>query len=294
MVDTSIIQASKHVSMDDIDDQTSLATSKTDMMEQSMAVSEVALKLEQLSKKALKGRGGGRSRRSGVVTPPYGTPSFSVLTYDDEYANRRTSVAGISVDEDESLASSEGTSSPERGVAAGSPIKERDDAVPPVLDCQEALAMTNRLLERTQDYSRRASLISPTSVARFCMSTSPSGDKDLCSKILHLIASCSALASEFQLYRSALHPVEDSGGPKHGFSPQAPVDVHPMTVQKIWEREASRGDAVRDFKTFALNCIHMLLGKTGNADIAELLTEEEKTLLEQTADQWLASVRIEP
>ena len=107
------------------------------------------------------------------------------------------------------------------------------------------------------------------------MSTSPCGDKELSTKILHLIASCEKLAYEFQLYRLALHPVCDCSGMS--------MYSNAVAVQQIWLREASRGDAVRDFKTFAINCIDKLVA-------SETLADGNQRVLERTADLWRDSI----
>jgi hypothetical protein len=255
---------------------------RVSVAEQSMIVSEVAMKLEEFARKAMHGRSGGRTRRSGVVTPPTVSTS-SLFTYDDEYDihHREESLiaalcasplaAGTMTGDSISFGSSTVTFASPKAVT---PLQELALAAP-VIDSKTALAITNDMVLRSPE-NLRSALIAPTAVACFCMSTSPCDDKDLCTKILHLIASCEKLSDEFQLYRSALHPVRDSQG-------VVAVHSYAMSVQQIWQREASRGDAVRDFKTFAVNCIHKLLA-------SDTLAISDQKVLERTAALWRASI----
>jgi hypothetical protein len=243
-------------------------------------------------RKALKGRVS-RSRRGGIVTPPYGgsqhyPSATSLLTYDDEYASEDFSgnqKPGVVSDGYDSTTSEEETSSLQPFTVT--PTKPKEIASPPVNDRIAAQTITGRIMRYSPE-SDRDSLIAPVTVAGFCMSTSPFGDKDLCSKILQLIASCESLASEFQLYRAALHPTEQGEAPSVAFLP-SPRDNRAITVQQIWEREASRGDAVRDFKTFAVNCVHTLLRECSDMRSAMPFSGEDKAVLECTAALWLKS-----
>lgn len=300
VVDTSMIQAVnvQHVE-EEVDEEVALSVSKNsrvEMAEQSMIVSEVAMKL----RKALKGRIS-RSRR-GVVTPTYGgsqhypASATSLLTYDDEYTSDDFSSSekcgsglGVVTDGDDSgsMTSEEETSLLAMEPVTVTPIKAKEVTTPPVNDRKTAQTITGRILLSSPE-SHRASLIAPATVAGFCMSTSPQGDSDLCSKILQLIASCGDLAIEFQLYRAALHPTDQGEGPSFAFLP-TPRENRAVTVQEIWEREASRGDAVRDFKTFAVNCVHSLLRKCGDMESDMPLSDEDKVVLECTAALWLKS-----
>ena len=118
---------------------------RLEMLEQSIVVSEVAMKLEEYARKAMKGRSSGRTRRSGagVVTPPFGSSrnvsisSRGLLTYDDEYKN-----SGIVTDGDDSMASedisiSEADKSRSRHVAKAflvAPVQE-EPAVKSITEC---------------------------------------------------------------------------------------------------------------------------------------------------------------
>jgi hypothetical protein len=268
-------------------------------------VADVASKLEKCARKAMKERGLARSLRSGVVTPPYGASngfqnsSTALLTYDDEYetnggilfeVDARTSPATIGtipVDGDESVFSDYERSSRFRKPHTVSPLKRGPKGRPPVSDASAVESILNRIM-KNQTGQTPSPFITPVAVAGFCMSTSPLGDRQLCSKILQLIASCSALASDFQLYRAALHPTNPKEVPSYMFSP-SPRESRAITVQQIWQREVSRGDAVRDFKTFAVNCMHQLLGK-GNVEA--LWSREETDMLEHAAGVWLKSAGV--
>jgi len=297
-VDTSIIDSSEN----QVDDLAGPATvDPADVAEQSMIVSEVAMKLEQCAK-----RGGWSSRarvRAGAVTPPYESSSTGLLTYDDEYQVSKTGTGGsrsssssigvITECDEKSVESEEDRYSVVVAAASKSvytPMKTKEITVQPLMSKTSAVALTNRILERTPAHEREE-LAVPTVVAGFCMAHSPHGDKDIASKILHLIASCDKLSTEFQLYRSALQPSEASGPPpKHGFftKPSDPKSHGPPTVQQTWERNAIRGDAVRDFKTFALNCIYSLTGKTSTVEIySRFDAEADKMILNDTANLWM-------
>lgn len=237
-----------------------------------LTVSEVSDRLEEYARKA-RGRIGGKvDRRSGVVTPPFDASSGGLVTYDDErnydsddmiLGTRLPSLGlGVVTDYDDSTAGDEDSQ-----IAKVTPPKTRKIHKAPVKDNSIALSISEQILDRVAD-DQRPAFVAPTTVARFCMSNSPYDDAGLCARILQLVASCEKLSSEFQLYRAALHPSNNRA----------------VTMQQIWQREASRGDAVRDFKTFAVNCIQTLLG---NAELAP----EEKSTLERTADIWLKSVR---
>jgi hypothetical protein len=104
------------------------------------------------------------------------------------------------------------------------------------------------------------------------MSTSPLGERNFSTKVLHLVASCDNLCDEFQRYLSALHPADsvESKGPM-------------AVLQRVWEREASREDAVREFRTFAVNCLQKLVAY-------EACESGNLSLLERTARVWRESV----
>lgn len=295
VVETSLVEPVKEVvEPEDAEDQMSLATSKntkTDLAEHEMVVSRVAQKLEQYARKA-KGRTGTRNLRSGVVTPPHGsTPFTSVLTYDDErhydsddeFIGNLDFTPGYIYDGDESLVSEEASSVSEPNTIT--PTKEK--VTTPIVDFSSARAITDRMLDSVPAEHREA-LVATATVASFCMSTAPTTGKELCSKILQLIASCEILSAEFQLYRSALHPMNVANSPSFAPSSSSMMAFRrpPVTVQQIWEREASRGDAVRDFKTFAVNCVQKILD---NTQVLSALTQNDKDVLVRTANVWLKS-----
>jgi hypothetical protein len=263
-----------------------------------LSVSEVAERLEMRARKAMRGRTVSRSRRSGYVTPPYtGSAMIGVLTYDDEMKydsddevldtlSSSSSLLVVTMDGDESMTSEGERSPPKRAAPLVTPIRPREVFKPPVKNQAIALSMTEEILERVPLPLRNA-LIAPATVTRFCMATSPNNEKDLCSKILQLISTCETLSSEFQQYRQALHPKNQRTGV--AFAPNLETSNWGFAVQQICYREASRGDVVRDFLTFAVNCIHTLLGRNGDLSIASLLGESEKLILENTVDIWLKS-----
>lgn len=273
----SMVQRLKEVSEgEDSDDQASLAPLKVDRSsraEQSMIVSEVSMKLDEYARRA---RGVRR-----VVTPPFGSTAMGLLTYDDEYESLvgtlETSFASVVIPEAHRPATPEG---PVLVMNAPEVVL----TTPPVMDTAKAHSIANGILERSAP-SDIPALAVPIAVSSFCMSTSPVGDKDLCSKILHLIASDDIISSEFHLYRSALDPMAGAYSPSYASSPPR-VDARATTVQEIWQREASRGDAVRDFKTFAVNCVHTLHGKS------TVLTMEEQRILQNTVELWQTSVGV--
>jgi hypothetical protein len=271
-VDTSMVQPSNEISeTEDTDDHTNASKAeRMSVTEQSMIVSVVAMKLEEYARKAMKGRSSCKNRRSGVVTPPTVSTS-SLFTYDDE--------PDLDPHEDR-LLSSLRTTPPATTSSAKSgppiaPTRTLFDREPelsaPLMDNQTALSMTNDMVLNSPEHLR-SSLIAPTAVACFCLSTSPVGDKNLCTKILHFVSSCDKLCDEFQHYLSALHPVDPVEN-------QGPVKV----LHDVWEREASREDAVREFKTFAVNCLQKLLA-------FEPADSSNQKALERTARVWRESI----
>ena len=281
---------------------------RSEMVEQSMIVSDVAMKLEQFARKAMKARSS--SRQNGIVTPPFSrrsdgafSASSGVLTYDDEDCGYETydhpkngrqssnsSLGGI-VTESEASSVAEDTSLTSGGSSSSSPSGAK--LTPPVSDLQTVKGIKQRLLSGSPLSAQRG-LKAPTALAGFCMSTSPTGDKDLCSKILQLFSSSDTLLSDFQSYRAALHPTLPPCVPntkKH----------RDATIQQIWARTASREDAVRDFKIFAVNCIRMILRKSkvlckgdlmSNVSSMTLISSSDREVLKRTADAWQKSVGV--
>lgn len=284
IVDTSMVQPSNEISeTEDTDDHTS--TSKAERIsfaEQSVIVSEVAMKLDEYARKALKSRAGGKSRRSGVVTPPTVSAS-SLFTYDDEFDPQCHEDRLIGTLSASPMATCDkpapGFTYPSSLASPRASTSKTDEhPVAPVMDSQTALAITNDMVLNSPE-DLRSSLIAPTAVACFCMSTCPFADKHLCTKILHLVASCDKLSEDFQLYLSALHPVVDRE--------ESPAAHGPLAeLQRTWGRDASREDAVREFKTFAVNCLHKLLALESDGS-------SNQAMLARTASVWRQSIGCE-
>jgi hypothetical protein len=127
-----------------------------------------------------------------------------------------------------------------------------------------------------------SSVSANVAVIAFFMTTAPSTKDDLCSKLLHLISSTEKLASKFHLYHVALHPLECS----EDLLPSFVFAAGSRKNHDIWQRDVSRIDAVRDFKTFAVNYFHaVLLQKSSTL----AFTESEVSALRYAADVWLKS-----
>lgn len=292
-VDTSILQSAETNDLlsqranedEEVRSLGATTDDRVEMMEQSLIVSEVAMKLEEYARKAMKGRGNLRSRRAGagIVTPPYGTSlslytsSTGLLTYDDEYEYEEPcekdglGLSAVITDSDDSLVEGE---EPQVCVP-------KELLVAPVQNHLTVKHITDMILHSEAGHNC-GTTISSAAVAGFCMSTAPTGDENLPNMIFKLISSCDKLAADFHFYRAALHPSDSFGVA----SPCA------ATNRTIWEREASRIDVVRDFKTFSVNHIHRVLRKSRSNGIRSVLTEAEKNSLERTADVWQKSVSI--
>lgn len=245
---------------------------RLEAVEQSLIVSEVSKKLEQYAKRAAYGGSGSRSKRggSGVVTPPFGSSQHFVptalLTYDDEYLGQpeedQKEAQGIITD-------SESLSNDDPAVIASVITPEKRKAVLAVENIATAKSIVARIME-TRPMDKRAELVAPSSVLGFCVATAPIGDHDLCGQILQLLASCEQLASEFHTYRAALRP-----------------DVMPGrgTLQQIWALESSRLEAIRDFKTFAVNVFTKFLAAP-DFDLAS----SDRSILERASETWVKSL----
>lgn len=265
---------------------------------QSHVVSQVAMKLEQYVKKAKRNVGRTRASRIGSVTP---TPpltggsvnstshSRSLITYDDEYDavdTRRGSVSSavtVVTDGDDSMTSEEELSNRVLYEVVGTvPQSKIVFSTAPVTSMDMIRKVTLILAGSSGEND-----VATAAIAGFCMSTAPSDTADLCDKVLCLLSSCDTLVTDFQQYRSALHPVDTfytSGLPSSTFT-LGFCKHDAVSVQQIWERAGSRVDAVRDFKTFAVNKIYSGL-EMKRADFGE----QEELALKKTADVWLKSV----
>ena len=260
------------------DDSSARKMKKNDRMElveQSMVVSEVASKLEEYARKAL-GGSLGRTRRAGsgfgIVTPPYGASGSApistngLITYDDEYEYKRD---GMISDGEDSLAGEDGRFVTKK-VSSPKPLKELLAA--PVEDPAAVQEVSDRIMNSGVQHDLGANLASAF-VARFCMSNAPaSQDQSLNDKILELISGCEDLALEFQQYRAALDPDQA------------------IPIKQLWEHSSSRRGAVQDFKTFAVNRIHKLLGYNSQHGYVMPFSHDQVANLKYTADLWSKSV----
>ena len=302
VVDTSIIRSVVEVNnkvvvpreIEPVHDDSSMDTrnERLEMLQQSLVVSDVAMKLEEYAKRAWKDRGISiKSRRAGagVVTPPFGSSSYQsaisateLLTYDDEYDSedddelRATDLFGIQTTGSVVTESDVEDAEEERLLVETSQLPKELMAAP--VGLMHAKLITELLLE---------SDVTAAAVAGFCMSTAPNGNPELSQKILQLIASCETLAADFHQYRNALKPVAHSG---EGAGAVTPIHSVRMNHVQNWEREGSRSAAVRDFKVFAVNCVHKILGKNGWGAGFTSLSSDDRAALERTASVWLKSV----
>ena len=283
----------------DDDSSTTRRNERMEMIEQSIVVSEVAMKLEEYARKALRGRGGARTRRNGggVVTPPFGSSrnysisSRGLLTYDDELEDS----SGVVTDGDDSTQGEDSSFAGSADTNQGKTV-EKAFLVAPVSDAQAVKSIAEGILSAST-YQTRGTMVATSAVAEFCMTTPPKDDGSLGDKILHLISSCDKLAFEFQLYRGALRPLNCSGDSvnnypttAHGFGQDNSRKIHGVSSKQVWDRDASKNDAVRDFKTFAVNCIQKVLIKKDEGFGAVPFIESEATKLQYTADVWLKSL----
>jgi len=283
VVDTSKVRPAQ-VDMEPEDDSSmDKRYDRVEMMQQSLVVSDVAMKLEEYARKARKDRGiSTKPRRAGagVVTPPFDTNYQSVvsatelLTYDDEYDS----------DDDDEFRAKELFCNQTSSVVTDSDVEDGEDNNAEASRLQEALmtapvdtANAKAITERLLGFD-----VTSVAVAGFCMSTAPGSNPDLSQKVLQLIGSCEALAFDFHQYRNALKPAVHSG--------ELPFHDIRMELVRNWEREGSRSAAVRDFKVFSVNCVHKILGKNRCGEGVTGLTNNDRAALERTANAWLRSV----
>jgi hypothetical protein len=258
-----------------------------EMMQQSLVVSEVASKLEEYVKKAMKEKGISRTRKggSGIVTPPFGTSgrftmnSSDLITYDDEYdhqvADEGASV-GVVSDAGDNLSIED----------AGA---DKDMIEAPVTDIETVKRIRLEILRRGAP-SNLEMIRACANVAAFFMLTAPNEDVDeCCPKILELLSTSRQLESEFYFYRAALHPAQflDSDIRDNQF-----LDYHSACLRHSLIGGTGRSDALREFKIFAVNLIYKLLGMNGTTDISESFDKEDYSVLLQTAKSWSKSVGV--
>lgn len=256
---------------------------KAEMLEQAMAVSEIAEKLEECSRKARKG-GKTRKGAAGAITLPSGllmnNTATGLLTYDDElvhFANEDLYNSGMVTQSEESSVAEEDSSA----TGDSSIIYPVLHESPPVDDPALAKKVKESLLKCMEPHTMET-MGSSISVANFCMSNAPAGDEALCSKIIDFVTSQQSLLSDFQDYRSALHPEQavlsllSSSSYSQGLRGTSGLQT------------ASRNLAVRDFKIYAVNCIHGILGR-GGVQAAVIASEHDRMLLKHTANIWQRS-----
>lgn len=277
---------------------TSEKSAKTEMMEQSLIVSEVATKLEAYVKKALKKRGISRTRRggSGVVTPPFGSSftmtSRDLITYDDEYNEEETSSSDVVSVVDDSVAE-EGSN------ANNSQIDyDKDMLVAPVLDIATVKHISSEILQRSNSLNGEV-MRACANVAAFFMCTAPKEDPEQCSsKVLQLLATSRQLESEFYFYRAALHPTLFLESSLNGRFPESHdgnfgfTDTQSAALRDTLARGAGRLESLREFKVFAVNLIYKLLRKNGCFAQIESLSSSDNAILLHTAEVWSKSVGI--
>mmetsp|Transcript_13946 Transcript_13946/g.32461 ORF Transcript_13946/g.32461 Transcript_13946/m.32461 type:complete len:530 (-) Transcript_13946:314-1903(-) len=276
------------------DKSTCEKSAKTEMLEQSLIVSEVATKLDSYVKKALKKRGISRTRRggSGIVTPPFGSSftmtSRDLITYDDEY-NQHGSTSDV-VPDSEEVASEEDSSN--------TPTLDKDMLVAPVLDLAIVKHISSEIAQRANSFNGEA-MRACANVAAFFMCTAPKEDPEQCSsKVLQLLATSRELESEFYFYRSALHPALFLESSPHGRSSGSAdgnldfTDSQSAALRNTLVRGAGRLESLREFKVFAVNLIYKLLRRNGAFAQVESLSSSDNAILLHTAEIWSKSVGI--
>jgi HSF-type DNA-binding len=257
---------------------------RMEMIQQSLIVSEVSVKLEEFVRKALKGRGLLRTRKgaSGIVTPPYGAnskftmTSRDLITYDDEYECDESRSLGVVSDSDESV-SGEGRG---RGV-------DIDMLVAPVSDRETAKHIGDEILRRA---SVNPALIEDcANVAAFFMGTAPNeGVDQISKKVIQLLANSTRLEADFYFYSTALHPTLflDSN------SSNTFTAFHSRALRNSLCNGQGRIESLRRFKVFAVNLIYRLLGRNGGLGIQEPLASEDHAILLRAAEIWSKSAGI--
>ena len=253
--------------------------------EQAHVVSQVAMKLEEYARKAKRSRGGTRYG-VGIVTPPLGGGQSyrSVLTYDDEYEamTARVGSSAVTIVPEFEINASDDYVNP----VAITPSRSRPTVVMcdkhPVGNLDLAKHIYDQIMDGDMDYASKAA---SAAVAYFCTASSPNEPEgEACAKILGIMSGNDKLAHEFMQYRYALHPVDCSSTLSNSTfcAPGVRNDNTAFSIDQIWERAASRRDALRDFKTFAVNYM--------NAEIARMDYRGEETgALRRTTEVWLKS-----
>jgi hypothetical protein len=260
-----------------------MKSDRLEMMQQSLIVSEVGVKLEEYARRALKGKALSRTRKggSGIITPPFGAINFTMtsrdlITYDDEYEFDERNHLGVVSDSDESIA---GEDNPR--------FVDNDMLVAPVTDAAKVKRLGDEILRRSH--------VNPTlieacaNVAVFFMCTAPNEDPDRISKkVIQLLASSSRLEADFYFYRTALNPTLFLDSNSNGSF----TALHSRALRNSLSSITGRIESLREFKVFAVNLVYKLLGKNGNLGIDEPLAGDDHAILLRTAEIWSKSVGI--
>jgi len=274
-------------------------SAKTEMLQQSLIVSEVATKLEAYVKKAMKKRGISRTRRggSGIVTPPFGSSftmtSRDLITYDDEYNQDKNSSSSDIVSDFDDNASEEGSN-----VRNAHIDFDKDMLVAPVLDIATVKHISSEILQRADPLNGEV-MRACANVAAFFMCTAPKEDPEQCrSKVLQLLATSRQLEAEFYFYRAALHPtlflesslngrIPDIHDGSSGFT-----DSQSTSLRNTLTRGVGRLESLREFMVFAVNLIYKLLRRNGSFAQVESLSSSDNAILLHTVEVWSKSVGI--
>jgi len=273
---------------DSADDGSNIEMNSRSEMMHSLIVSDVANKLEAYVKRVMKERGLSRTRRSGIVTPPFGSSftmtSRGLITYDDECRDTIENTGEHVVTDTDDSTSSE----------ANEPcvIVDKEMLVAPVLDFDIVKRISTAMVDigRKTSYKSNGEVFRAcANVAAFFMCTAPEEQSDLCcSKVLQLLSTSNQLEAEFYFYRSALHPdlffgsiISHNGG----FS-----EAQSAALCDSLTRGAGKLEALREFKVFAVNLIYKFLNKTGRfSGIKELPVADHTTLL-QSVEIWAKGI----
>jgi hypothetical protein len=297
---------------DPSDGQTSLP--RHELAEQSLIVSEVARRLDEYAREAKKPGGLARLRASEtgvVVTPPGGGgPCYhyvasgeagagQLLTYDDEYEivlgpiprklfRRVSSSSSVASEAEGDLASATDEVTVVSETSTPDLCHAKIDLAlsPPVKNLMIADSIAKKIASIGGNETEGGA--ATASIAKFCMSTATHEGRDLSSKIYQLLNSSNRLTIEFQRYRAALQPLEQSAESLtyHMFAGSA-REENAVSLKQIWAGVSSRNDAVRDFKTFAVNIMQDALEMH-----PDVFTEEDQDALRLTAEVWLKSACI--
>mmetsp|Transcript_48060 Transcript_48060/g.116770 ORF Transcript_48060/g.116770 Transcript_48060/m.116770 type:complete len:465 (-) Transcript_48060:248-1642(-) len=257
-------------------------TRRTEMMQQSLVVSEVAAKLEEYVKKAMMERGiTSRNRRggSGIVTPPFGTAHTmtDLITYDDEYLyeeHNSTMDVGASRNKDGRGAMRTIACSPRT-------VESKDDDIssPPITTDDDIQRITQDIV-RKSSLGNEEVLHACANVAEFFMCTRPDErPEDCCEKILQLLSTSQRLQTDFCLYRMALQP--DVQYAKVGLLENCALYLRTSLLGGA----AGRLETLRDFKVFAVNLISGLL-------VEDVFQSDDRSVLLRTTEAWSKSIEV--